>query len=174
MTSIRASYQYAKYVLNHKWHVFLAARRLGVPLWGALIHDWHKFLPDEFFPYAEWFYGYKGGSWYALKKQFKEQPTWAGDFGHLLRYESAFDMAWLLHQKRGPHHHQWWLLPLDDGGVKVLPMSDRYRREMLADWKGAGRAQGKPLTGEWYLANKAKMQLHPETRRWVEEELGVT
>lgn len=54
-----------------------------------------------------------------------------------------------------------------------LPMPDCYRREMLADWRGAGLALGKPDTRGWYLANRENIQLHPETRAWVEEQLGV-
>ena len=27
------------------------------PIWLLIIHDWSKFLPDEFFPYAQYFYG---------------------------------------------------------------------------------------------------------------------
>ena len=51
-------------------------------------------------------------------------------------------------------------------------MPDKYRREMLADWMGAGRALGKPNTLEWYTANQGKITLHPETRQWIEEQLG--
>ena len=85
------------------------------------------------------------------------------------------------------------LLPRDDGGVKcvmcgewvslerfndqtlaVVPMADRYRKEMLADWRGAGRAQGTPDTLAWYKANGGKMLLHRETRAWIEEQLNFT
>ena len=53
-------------------------------------------------------------------------------------------------------------------------MSMRYRKEMLADWKGAGKAQG--FTGpneclKWYAKNKDKMQLGPQTRVWIETQL---
>ena len=89
----------------------------------------------------------------------------------LLTCNKAFDYAWLLHQKRGKHHWQWWILPEDDGGIKVLPMPDKYRKEMLADWRGAGKAQGTPDSYKWYMHNKEKMQLHPDTRKWVECEL---
>lgn len=54
---------------------------------------------------------------------------------------------------------------------KPQPMPEVYCREMLADWRGAGKAQGKPKTWEWYEANKEKMQLHPLTRAFVESEL---
>ena len=63
-------------------------------------------------------------------------------------------------------------LPKDDGGVEILPMPDKYRKEMLADWRGAGRAQGYgDNTNEWYKVNRNKMQLHPETRAWIEYQL---
>jgi hypothetical protein len=60
-------------------------------------------------------------------------------------------------------------------------MPDRYRREMLADWRGAGRAYGRqpeknndPDAAAWYLENRAKIILHPDTRAWLEDELVVT
>lgn len=64
--------------------------------------------------------------------------------------------------------------PEDDGGTKLLEIPDKYRREMLADWRGAGRAiHGHDETASWYQKNKSNMQLHPKTRAWVESELGV-
>jgi uncharacterized protein DUF5662 len=153
---------YLKYVLRHKWFVFVECMKLGVPLWIAVWHDWDKFLPDEWFPYVNFFHGPK-------KQPIRDEtgyykPTDTGDL--------AFDFAWLLHQKRNRHHWQWWVLPEDDGGTKVLEMSDVYRREMLADWRGAGKAQGTPSTYNWYYKNKDKMTLGQKTREWVEDQLG--
>lgn len=170
----KRDWQYLKYVAKHKWFVAVASIRLGVPIWRVLLHDWTKFLPSEWRPYAEWFYGYNGGSWYALKKQFKEHPTWAGPYGLLISREAAFDRAWNLHQERNDHHWEFWLLSTDDGGTKILPMPDAARREMLADWMGAGRAiTGRWEVVEWYAKNRHKMQLHPDTRTWIEAQLGV-
>ena len=45
---------YLKKLLLHKWFVFLECLKMGMPLVG-LIHDWSKFLPDEFIPYARYF-----------------------------------------------------------------------------------------------------------------------
>lgn len=61
------------------------------------------------------------------------------------------------------------------GDEAILPMPDTARREMLADWIGAGWAiMGKVAdTREWYLENRHKMRLHQETRAWIEEQLGV-
>jgi hypothetical protein len=50
-------------------------------------------------------------------------------------------------------------------------MSLTDAKEMIADWRGAGKALGKPNTWEWYEANKKDIFLHPETREWVEKEI---
>jgi hypothetical protein len=127
--------KYLSYVARHKWFVYQEARRLGVGWLGA-IHDLSKFRPDEWRPYAEHFYGKGRVNPRGTTGYYK--PTDTGD--------AAFDYAWLLHQKRNKHHWQWWCLPEDDGGIKVLEMPPRYLREMLADWRGAGMAQGRPYT----------------------------
>lgn len=54
----------------------------------------------------------------------------------------------------------------------ALPMPEKYRREMLADWRGAGRAYGNNDTAGWYEKNAAQIVLHPDTREWVEREWG--
>lgn len=155
--------QYGRYLLRHKWYVFKAGCRLGIPFLAAL-HDNSKFRPDEWGPYATYFYESDGTKRTRRDSTGYYKPTDTGD--------AAFDFAWLLHQKRNKHHWQWWTLPEDEGGIKVLPMPDRYRREMLADWIGAGKAQGTPDTLGWYTANRHKMTLHPETRAWIEAQLG--
>jgi hypothetical protein len=155
--------KYLKSVLRHKWYVFLACLQFRVPIWIAILHDWDKFLPDEWIPYANYFYGEK------VRRGVN------GTYTRQAGEDAGFDFAWLLHQKRNKHHWQWWILPKDDGTTQLFPMSDLYRREMLADWFGAGRAYVKDWTPlepmKWYQANKDKMQLHPETRAWVESEL---
>ncbi len=153
--------RYLNYVLRHKWFVFLEACRLGIP-WLGIIHDLSKLLLSEWGPYAEFFYG----------KQAKVVRDSTGYYKPTDTGNAAFDFAWLLHQKRNKHHWQWWCLPSEDG-MKVLPMPDRYLREMIADWRGAGRAQKKPDTRAWYAKNGCKMQLHPDTRKAVEAFLGV-
>ena len=66
------------------------------------------------------------------------------------------------------------ILPKDNGGIKVLEMPIKYRKEMLCDWEGAHRAQKtKGTPKDWYLKHKDKMQLHPETRNYVEKTLGI-
>jgi len=156
--------KYLKYLFWHKWYVFVACCEHRL-IWRGLIHDWSKFLPSEFFPYANYFYG--------KRKPIEAGQSSAGYCKPTATDDEAFDFAWLLHQKRNRHHFQFWICPQDDGGTKIFPMPEPYRTEMLCDWIGAGKAQGKPDTASWYMVNEAKMQLHPDTRAWIEEALGV-
>lgn len=137
---------YLKYVIKHKWFVFIAARKCHVNMWQAVIHDWHKFLPSEWFPYAETFYLKNG------RTQYNETPQFA--------------YAWNLHQKRGKHHYQFWMLTWDRGNTICLEMPEKYVREMVADWYGAGKA----ITGKWGAEiwfkkklEEGSLHLHPNT-----------
>jgi hypothetical protein len=179
---VRKHWRYARYVWRHKVAVYRAGRRLGVGLWQLLVHDLSKLWPDEWGPYAEWFYGYDGGSWYAAKKMVEEDGGyWRGDFRvDIEERKFAFDEAWLRHQHRNPHHWQYWVLREDSGKVKVLLMPEKYRREMLADWMGAGMAiKGHGLDraieecATWYRATVEGRQLHLATRTLVEGDLGM-
>jgi len=198
-------FEYLRYVIRHKYFVFVACRKLGVGLWQALFHDFSKFSPSEFIPYAFHFYG---------KTKGKHKDT-------------AFDFAWLLHQHRNPHHWQFYLLQEDNptGRYTIqsfgddhpnmlaqdnypllrceivydqddaiyqkaydllspivkelnqkpapLEMPEKYAREMVADWYGAGRAiTGKWEAHKWYAENRSKIQLHAETRFLVEKLLN--
>jgi hypothetical protein len=54
----------------------------------------------------------------------------------------------------------------------IREMPRRYRLEMLADWIGAGQAQGTPDTLGWYTVRGKHHPLGPETRAWIEQRLG--
>lgn len=152
--TIGRHWQYLNYVVRHKWYVFWACMQLRVPIWIALWHDWDKFLPGMWFPYARTFYAPNGG----------DKP-----------YEETVEFAtcWNAHQKRNKHHWQYWVLTWDRGDSECLDMPDVYRREMLADWRGAGRALGFTDTKAWYLQMQDKIKLHPGTRNWIEHQLKV-
>ena len=132
-------------------------------IWQGIIHDLSKLLPSEFIPYANYFCGDNNDIIRDKTGYYKPYDTGNKDF----------DFAWLLHQKRNKHHWQWWILPEDEGGIKILDMPLEYRKEMLCDWRGAGKAQGYgDNTNEWYEMNKNKMLLNPDTRKWIERILG--
>lgn len=137
--------RYARTVLRHKYFVFRAGLKTGAPIWQLIIHDFSKFSPAEFIPYARNF-ELKGGP----------APIDQEKFAH----------AWIHHVHKNPHHWEHWLRP---GRIDPTPMPERYIREMLADWMGASRVYGGewPKTQEswgWWQQNKDKIVLHAETR----------
>ena len=157
---LQKHWKYAGYVLRHKWYVFLEACRLGVP-WQGLAHDWDKLSWRQWGPRAD-------SLWRGNGRLVDENGVFAPE-----RVPDDLGEAWLRHWHRSPHHWQWWVLVLDDGQRKVLPMSDRYRREMLADWRAVSRTAERMDMLPWYEKNRNRMILHPETREWVEKQLGV-
>jgi hypothetical protein len=155
-------WDYLKYVLRHKYYVVLECFGVGL-YWRGIKHDWHKFLPSEWFPYVEFFHGKNAKPVRDKVGYYKPTDT-----------DDKFDMAWLMHQKRADHHWQWWICPQDSGGFKTFPMSREAVLEMLCDWCGASMAQGHGRwSGDngvfaWYTKNGSKMILHPDTRKQVE------
>lgn len=153
----RATFKHVRYLLRHKWFVLLGCWYWNVPnwLWVGLIHDWTKFLPSEWGPYTRFFYTPDG----TLK--------YTGD-SYSGGASEEFDRAWNLHQKRNPHHWQFWVMERDSGKVVVLEMPRRYLLEMLADWMGAARAQGRAFSAsqvrKWYGKHAGEIMLHPATR----------
>jgi hypothetical protein len=183
--------RYLKYVLIHKWFVFLECCKLGIPIRG-LLHDLSKFSPAE---------------WNGYRKRFFVPSSSSG---------AEFDAAWLRHQHRNPHHWQFWLLCEDDGGAleaaaravlldaaqdqiecqragdyqwihrarlkeleaavsrpcKVLEMPLAYRKEMLADWRAMSRVKGGTVR-EFYenARDRGSICLAQETQHWIEERL---
>jgi len=150
---MRGHWRYLGYVVRHKWHVGVELFRRGLIL-RALFHDWDKFLPRMFFPYSRFFYKPDGTPQVRRDKTGYYKPSDTGD--------RDFDLAWLGHVRRSPHHWQYWVLP-DEDGDHVFPMGHNDVKEMVCDWIGAGLAQGKPDVAEWWKRNQHKMQFAPET-----------
>ena len=140
--SVKAHLRYGSYVARHKWFVLRAGLKTKAPLWRLLIHDWSKMTPAEWGPYVRSFYG--------------PQPRTDAA-------KCAFNAAWLHHQHHNPHHWQHWLLREDRGDLKMLAMPERFVREMVADWMGAGRAIGgllQPVCGGDPAAETIGIPLH--------------
>lgn len=151
---MKRHWKYFLYVIRHKWFVFWAGVAMGInPLW-LLVHDWDKFLPGMWLAYAKTFYAPDGTNQY--------------------KPENGMDQAWNRHQKLNKHHWQYWMLTWDTGKTECLPMSKRHIKEMIADWKGAGRAlNSEDPVQVWYLRNREKIQLHKDSRDYLEALLGV-
>ncbi len=164
-------FQYLKYLLRHKWFVFVECFRVGL-IWRGVVHDLSKFTPLEFIAYAQWFCGAKG---LKFRKTEPDDFAYWNDEEHA-RIKERFDFAWLHHQHNNLHHWQYWVLRRDSGETTPKEMPEHYAAEMICDWKGAGKAQGftqKDECQNWFKKNQEKMLLHPKTRHLVEILLGI-
>lgn len=148
--------KYLKSLLLHKWYVFLAGLKTGVPVWRLIVHDWQKFTRWEFWAYADKFFG-------VMPNRHNEKGI-----------EWAFAYAWLHHENTAPHHWGYWIPRSGKYDGKPLPMPETYVREMVADWMGASRA----YTGSWNMASwlsdngpRMEKKMHPETVRLVHDVL---
>jgi len=146
---------YFWYLVCHKWYVFVECCKLGIP-WLGIVHDLSKFLPGEFLPCTRVFSRTIGSQ--AKMGQFEQDDV-------------AFDFAQLLHHRRNKHHWQWWVLLRGNGDIVPLEMPSCYCKEMLADCRGAGRAQRNLGAKEWYGQYKDEIHLYPTTREWLEANL---
>lgn len=144
---------YLRYVLHHKWFVFVECCKLGIS-WLGIVHDLSRLYPDEFCAYAA-----------SAPYNKANKPV---------DIAIAFEYAWNDHQHRNKHHFEYWVhFDYHTHEMRLLPIPDMYRREMLADWRGAARARGNTGTPkDWYIKNRDVIQLHPQTREWVEAQLG--
>lgn len=129
--------RYVLYILNHKWKVARALLRMRPDLiWLALVHDWHKFLPSEFFPY-------------------RAKMTWGGGFRFkpvtTKSVDDAFNVARYLHYGRSHHHPEKW-------GTHAIP--DVYLWEMVADWLAMNDLDHE-ATAAWYARTRSARNPHP-------------
>ena len=154
-------YSYLCYLLRHIHYVRRACWGQGL-WWRGLVHDASKFLPDEFIPYANHFYG-------TSIQPKTESSSESGYRKPVMTGETEFDLAWCRHIHRNPHHSQHYRLLMDDGTGTALEMPLQDVQEMLCDWWGASMAQGKQgRCQQWYEQHRDKLQLHPNTRAYVE------
>jgi hypothetical protein len=154
--------KYARYLLRHCWYVRKMCWKNGL-YWQGIVHDLSKWRPSEFIPYARFFYG----DFPPFSEVKYTQHLYSGKTKEDIAYD--FDVAWLKHQNRNPHHWQYWVRMNDDGEVVPMQMPQKYVKEMLCDWWGASVATGNGgRSKDWYEQNKAHTLLHEETRSYFE------
>lgn len=129
-----------KKICTHKYWVFYYCCKMGIPIQG-LLHDLSKFSPVEFWEGVRYYQG-------------TISPIDA------CKKENGWSPAWMHHKGRNKHHYEYWIDKLDDGGVP-LEMPLKYKKEMLCDYLGAGRAYyGKDFTYkkeyEWWQNKLSK------------------
>ena len=110
-------------------------------------HDESKYNIDEFYPYLNYFY---------------PSPGYPKD-------QVAFDWAWLLHQRRNPHHWQHWVLIRDSGNMFAFDMPFEECCNMVCDWHSFSSKDAKSTAYRWYQDNKKEMILSVNSRAIVED-----
>lgn len=131
--------------VKHKWFVFLACLKLKVSLKQAILHDMSKFSEDEYPFYQRYFFGD-------------------------IKDKTDFDIGWNHHWMNNPHHWEYWQYSRVQGYIPPLDMPEKFIREMIADWMGAGRAyKGSWDIKEWLTKNFPTMKLSPATRVIVQQ-----
>lgn len=116
-------------------------------------HDASKTEPDEYGPYDAYFYGGNRSS----------------------QVVDDFNMAWLKHIHRNPHHWQYFVLQCDepDGGEIVLDMPYKYILEMVCDWWAFSWAKENLYEiFDWYDDHENHIKLSMNTRKTVEDILN--
>ncbi|WP_422661504.1 DUF5662 family protein [Paenibacillus sp. EC2-1] len=145
---MRAYWRYFLYVVDHKLNVCIECWKEGLYLQG-IVHDFSKFSPKEFVPYARKFYSTR-----------KSEET-----------ELQWKYAWLNHQHKNKHHWEYWVV--NPNSNEVLPMPEKYIIEMVCDWRSFSRKWGRLIKDPDHLTNKmmasSGLVLHPKTRQRLEE-----
>lgn len=141
-----------KKITKHKIEVGKACFRAGIPLQG-ITHDLSKYTPSEFIEYAK-YYGYDISPVDICKK------------------EKGYCNSWMHHKGHNPHHYEYWIDNLDNGGTPLI-IPYKYAVEMVCDYIGAGKVYNgdsydctSPLK---YWQNKKKTaKLHPKMIRFFD------
>lgn len=143
--NVRKGYEWMTVYIPH-----LMPRGLIDAVDNIVNHDESKNEPDEYFAYDKYFYG-KNKSYQVMQD---------------------FNLAWLRHIHRNPHHWQHWILINDDPkeGEIILDMPLNYIIEMICDWWAFSWNKG-DLTEifKWYDEHKDYIKLSPKTRKTVED-----
>lgn len=157
------SYQYDQYLFNHKSNVrkgyYWLVENLPDLIKGnyeyqlCFAHDDSKSNQDEYEAYDAYFYGNNRS--YSVVQN--------------------FNVAWLKHIHRNPHHWQYWILVNDDPneGEILLEIPYHYIIEMICDWWAFSWEKGNLYEiFDWYNQHKDYMKLNSKTRDTVEDILS--
>ena len=155
--NIKPYWKYLLYVLEHKKNVFKACWKRKLYS-HAIMHDMSKFSPNEFFAYAQYFYGNFG-----VKNQCPAKWT----VPKCCKVKEDFDEAWKHHYTNNPHHWEYWL----QTGV-LEPIPEKYLRQMIADWEGMALKFG-DTAQQYYLNHYKEIKLEYNTRVLLEYLLDI-
>ena len=141
-----------KKICKHKYWVGKYCFKMGL-YWQGIMHDMSKFSPIEFFESAKYYQGNKSPIDECKKI-------------------NGLSYGWQHHKGRNPHHYEYWVDNLDNGG-KPLLMPKKYAKELIADYLGAGKAyMGKHFTyikelNWWKNKQMNPLMMHPVIKAFI-------
>lgn len=147
MSYIEKFFKHFWMVCKHKYWVFYFACKCGIPVRG-FFHDFSKFHPTEFFESVKYYTGTKS-------------PIVS------CKEDKGYSLAWQHHKGHNPHHYEYWVDNLDNGGTPLI-IPFKYCVEMVCDWLAAGKSyQGKDFNYDaeysWWQIKRKEVQhsMHP-------------
>lgn len=149
---IKNMWLHFKKICKHKYYVGKYCFKMGLYKQGIL-HDMSKFSPVEFFESAKYYQGDKSPIDECKKI-------------------NGVSYGWQHHKGRNPHHYEYWVDNLDNGGA-AIKMPFNYALELICDYLGAGHAYMEDKFTyqseyEWWLNKKSKpLLMHPQTKAFI-------
>lgn len=151
---LKNAINHLKTITTHKWYVFKACCRAGI-VWQGITHDLSKYSPIEFFNNIKYY----------------EEGISPVD---VAKRTVGYSAAWMHHRGRNPHHYEYWVDNLDNGGTALL-MPYKYALEMVCDYIGAGKAYSKEKWTQntpldyWVKVKRPIAKVHPAIRSFMDE-----
>lgn len=131
-----------KYLLKHKYYVAIACFKYGL-YWQGITHDLDKLFTN------------------------KTCEEHHGTAKHHWEYWSEGEV---IPKYREYTHEDGYTFTVY---VSPVPIPEKYLLEMLCDWWGAWKARDSKMTPkQWYNKNKDTMQLHPDSRKYLEDNIN--
>lgn len=139
-----------KRILTHKYYVAKYCFQIGL-YWQGITHDLSKFSFTEFS---------------RAIKYWDDKISSLANECKILGYSQTF----LHHRGRNPHHYEYWIHSLDDGGVPAR-MPKKYVLELICDYLAAAKTYGADPRKEyiWWAKQQSHMKIHKETKDYITE-----
>lgn len=139
-----------KRILIHKYYVAKYCFQIGL-YWQGITHDLSKFSFTEFS---------------RAIKYWDDNISSLANERRILGYSQTF----LHHRGRNPHHYEYWIHSLDDGGIPAK-MPKKYVLELICDYLAAAKTYGANPRKEymWWIRQQSHMKIHKETKDYITE-----
>ena len=82
----------------------------------------------------------------------------------------GYSQTFLHHRGRNPHHYEYWIHSLDNGGIPAK-MPRKYVLELICDYLAAAKTYGADPRREytWWLKQQPHMKIHKKTKSYITE-----